>query len=205
MSNNTQSFVLKPKQKLGCLREETPAPLEEAFWYLSENIGDGLVYFFPKGYLSSMNWLTADMLLDGKYMVVFILILQEGGNGPVFQMIFALLNQCQARIRIPLEAVKQKRWRYPREGAWLKPMCGGDVVDLKKVDRMTLTVLRKSEEPARWCLTPFVATIKEPPKLTKPLLPKGPLLDEFGQSTLHDWATKTRLESELIERLKSQL
>jgi len=81
-------------------------------------------------------------------------------------------------------------------------MCGGDKVDLSKVDRMTLTVLRKSEEPARWCITPLVATVDEPPKLTKPLLSKGPLLNEFGQSRLHEWATKTRSEKELIERLK---
>ena len=37
-----------------------------------------------------------------------------------------------ARMRVPLEAVDQNRWRYPREGAWLKPMCGGDRVDLAR-------------------------------------------------------------------------
>ncbi|MFN4179659.1 MAG: hypothetical protein ACK4I8_05060 [Armatimonadota bacterium] len=205
MSVNTHNLILQPTQKLGQLREEGSAPLEGAVWYVAENVGDGLAYFFPEGSLAEMNWLTADMILDGKYLVVFVLTLQEGESGPAFRLVFGALNQCQARIRVPLEAVKQNRWRYPREGAWLKPMCGGDVVDLKKVDRMTLTVVRKSEEPARWCLTPFVATFNEPTKLTKPLLLKGPLLDEFGQSTLHDWATKTRSESELIERLKSQL
>ncbi len=205
MSGSVGNLVLQPQRKLGNIREDGPAPLEGATWYVAENVGDGLAYFFPEGALANMNWLTADMLLDGKYLVVFLLTLQEGENGPAFRLVFGALNQCQARIRVPLEAVNQNRWRYPREGAWLKPMCGGDVVDLRKVDRMTLTVLRKSEKPARWCLTPFVATVNEPPKLTKPLLPKGPLLDEFGQSTLHDWVAKTRFESELIERLKSQL
>jgi len=205
MSGSVGNLVLQPQRKLGNIREDGPAPLEGATWYVAENVGDGLAYFFPEGALANMNWLTADMLLDGKFLVVFLLTLQEGENGPAFRLVFGALNQCQARIRVPLEAVNQNRWRYPREGAWLKPMCGGDVVDLRKVDRMTLTVLRKSEEPARWCLTPFVATVNEPPKLTKPLLPKGPLLDEFGQSTLHDWVAKTRSESELIERLKSQL
>lgn len=198
-------LVIEPAQKLGRLHEDGAGLIDGSVWYVAEEVGDGLVYFFPQGSLAKMNWLTADMLLDGKFLVVFSLTLQEGENGPAFRMIFGALNQCQARIRIPLEAVKQNRWRYPREGAWLKPMCGGDVIDLSKVDRMTLTVLRKSEEPARWCLTPFIATADEPPKLTKPLLPKGPLLDGFGQSTLHNWATKTRSESELIERLRCQL
>jgi len=196
---------IRPAGLLGRLREDGIGLIEGATWYVAEEVGDGLVYYFPRGALAGMNWLTADMLLDGKFLVVFMLSLQEGENGPTFRMVFGALNQCQARIRIPLEAVNQNRWRYPREGAWLKPMCGGDKVDLSKVDRMTLTVLRKSEEPARWCITPFVATVDEPPKLTKPFLPKGPLLDEFGQSRLHEWATKTRSEKELIERLKSQL
>ncbi|MCX7969644.1 MAG: hypothetical protein N3B10_14315, partial [Armatimonadetes bacterium] len=205
MRSGSGNLVLPPQRKLGSIREDGLAPIEGSIWYVAENVGDGLAYFFPEGALANMNWLTADLLLDGNHLVVFLLTLQEGESGLAFRLVFGALNQCQARIRVPLEAVNQNRWRYPRESAWLKPMCGGDVVDLRKVDRMTLTVLRKSEEPARWCLTPFVATVSEPPKLTKPLLPKGPLLDEFGQSTLHEWATKTRSENELIERLRAQL
>ncbi len=200
-----KALVLIPTQQLGKIRQEGPAPLEGATWYVAEEVGDGLLFLFPCGALAEMNWLTADMLLDGRFLAVFRLSLQEGDGGPTFHLIFGALNQCTARLRIPLEAVKQTRWRYPREGAWLKPMCGGDVVDLTKVDRMALTVLRKSEEPVRWCLTPFIAMQEEPPKLTQLLLPKGALLDELGQSRLHEWATKTRSEEELVARLKAQL
>ena len=43
---------------------------------------------------------------------------------------------------MPLEAVNQNRWRYDREGAWLKPRCGGQRVDLSKVDRMRFEIER---------------------------------------------------------------
>ena len=33
-------------------------------------------------------------------------------------------------MRAPLEAVDQNRWRFEREAAWMKPLCGGDRVDL---------------------------------------------------------------------------
>ncbi len=199
------ALVLEPTGLLGAVRKEAGALLEGAVWFVAEREGEGLEYRFPQGALADKKWLVADMLLDGRFLVVYRLTLQEGDNGPAFHLIFGALNQCQARIRMPLEAVNQNRWRYPREGAWLKPMCAGDVVDLRRVDRMVLTVLRKSEEPARWCLTPFTATVDEPPKLTKPLLPKGPLLDELGQSRLHEWATKTRSVEELVARLQTQL
>jgi hypothetical protein len=37
-----------------------------------------------------------------------------------------------------------------------------------------------------------------------PLLPRGPLLDELGQSTLHDWPGKTRSIEALVARLRGQ-
>jgi hypothetical protein len=106
---------------------------------------------------------------------------------------------------MPLEAVNQNRWRYDREGAWLKPMCSGDRVDLDRVDRMSLTILRKSAQPVRWCMTPLVATVDVPLKLDEPILPRGPLIDELGQSTLHDWPAKSRSAEQVSERLRVQL
>jgi hypothetical protein len=130
--------------------------------------------------------------------------LQEGENGPAFGFSFGLLSQCQARLRMPLEAVSQNRWRFERQGAWLKPTCFGERVDLKKVDRLSLLVRAKSSLPARWCMTPLTAVSEEPPPLEAPLLPKGKLLDKLGQSAIHQWPGLTRSEAELITRLQTQ-
>lgn len=189
----------------GLFRQDNPCPIEGAEWFEARDPGAALQYRFPPGTLEDANWLTTDMLLDGNFMTVFQLTLHEGGDGPVFRLTFTLRNQCSARMRFPLEGLNQNRWQFPREGAYMKPMCGGDPVDPAKVDRMTLSVLRKSEEPSRWCMTPLSAVPEEPPILETPLLPRGPLLDRLGQSTLHDWPQKTQDPTELIRRLEDQL
>ena len=189
----------------GLVREEGETPIPGAAWYVAQEEGEGLWYRFPAGALKKASHLTADLLLDGNRLVVFSLRLQEGENGRTFMLMFAALAQCQARLRMPLEAVNQNRWRYDREGACLKPMCGGDRVDLAKVDRMTITVLRKSDQPARFCLTRVTATAKEPPRVSDPVLPRGPLLDEFGQSARHEWPTKSRSAEEVTARLRGQV
>jgi len=200
------SFRLLPERLLGgLLREDAEAPIRKATWYVAGSTGDGIEYRFPAGALAGAKFLTADMLLDGRFMAVFELALQEGDAGPRFGMAFALLAQCSARIRVPLEATSQNRWRYEREGAWLKPLCWGDRVELARVDRMTLTVSRKSDEPVRWCMTDIVAAADEPPRLKRLVLPKGKLLDELGQSTLHDWPAKSRSAEEVTARLRAQL
>ena len=201
----TPLLELSPERMLGGLVQgSTPAPIEGATWYVAHDEGDGLAYRFPVGALAGARYLTADMLLDGNRLGVFLLALQEGEDGPAFGLIYSALNQCSARIRMPLDAVNQNRWRYEREGAWLKPMCRGDRVDLTKVDRMTITVLRKSDLPVRWCLTPVAATAEEPPLLAALTLPAGPLIDELGQSTLHDWPAKSRDSGEVTRRLHAQ-
>jgi hypothetical protein len=199
-------LVLEPEGVVGGLaREVEEAPIPHALWYVAKGEEDGLSYRFPIGALEGASHLTADLLVDGNRLVVFSLRLQEGEDGRTFMLMFAALTQCQARLRMPLEAVNQNRWRYEREGALLKPMCGGDRVDLSKVDRMTITVLRKSAQPARFCLTAVTATAEEPPVLTEPVLPRGPLLDELGQSTLHEWPAKSRSAEEVTARLRGQL
>ena len=74
-----------------------------------------------------------------------------------------------------------------REGAWLKPLCGGERVDLRRVDRMEVIVLRKGPGPVRWRMTPFTASGTEPDRLSQRYLANGPLLDALGQSTLRTW------------------
>ena len=108
-----------------------------------------------------------------------------------------------ARMALPLAAVDQNRWSFERQGAWLKPNCYGDRVDLTRVDRARLYLLRSAPETVHWCHTPLRA-VEEVQPLTHPYLPKGPLLDEFGQSTLRDWHGKTRGETELVARLTHQ-
>lgn len=197
---------LKPSALLGTAQQEgSESLIAEAIWYNGKAINDGLDFRFPIGSLAEARYLTADLLADGNCLPVFILHFQEGENGPKFGMTFGTLNQCSARLRIPLDCVNQNRWLYDREGAWLKPLCFEERVDLNKVDRMTLTIYRKSAEDLRWCITPFTATAEEPPKLRELVLPKGPLLDELGQSTLREWPAKSRSAEEVIHRLHAQL
>jgi len=198
-------LVLKPQRLVGNLKQDgAAAPVPGAVWYKSTSEEDGLFYTFEPGSLTSCRYLTADTLLDGNFQTVFQILLQEGEDGPVFRLQFALLNQCSARIRMPLTAVDQNRWMFQREGAWLKPLAGGARVNLERVDRMTYSVLRAGGRPSRWCLTDFTATPDEVPKLLDPVLPKGPLLDELGQSRLHEWPGKSRSRQEVTGRLKKQ-
>jgi hypothetical protein len=199
-------FRLVPERLVGRIVQEAgDAPIPGATWYTAQAAGDGLVYRFPPGALAGAEYLTADMLLDGQHVTSFTLILQEGQDGPRFGLNFGLLNQCSARMRMPLAAVNQNRWRYEREGAWLKPRCRYDRVDLRRVDRMVIEVERKSDRPVRWCMTPVTVTAEEPPRLEEPILPQGPLLDELGQSTLHNWPAKSRTPEQVTERLRAQL
>ena len=200
------TFHIPFKNLLGqVVREESPAPFPGSTWYSATEPGDGLAYSFPAGALAQAKYLSADFLLDGTHLAVFTLTLQEGENGAAFGLTFGLLNQCQARMRMALEAVDQHRWRYEREGAWLKPICAGERVDLQKVDRLSLTVHRKSTQHVRWCMTPLVASREAPPLLEKPLLPKGKLLDELGQSAIHNWPSRTKSADEVKKRLQAQL
>ncbi len=92
-----------------------------------------------------------------------------------------------------------------REGAWLNPLCLGDRVNLKQVDRMLFTIHRNGGLPARWCVTDFTATNDTVSKLAKLILPKGALVDELGQSTLHDWPEKSRTMAQVSQHLDRQL
>ncbi|MGC9347642.1 MAG: hypothetical protein ACP5JG_05850 [Anaerolineae bacterium] len=198
-------FTLEPKERIGALLKlSKEAPIPDGTWYEAGAPGAGLVYTFGVGALADANYLTADWLLDGDQLAVFVLYLQEGKDGPAFRVSFGFLNQCSARMRVPLEAVNQNRWRYPREGAWLKPLCGGDRVDLNKVDRMRIEVARMGDDLARFCVTPVSVTVEEPALLDELVLPEGPLLDELGQSTIHTWQGKTRDADALVARLKAQ-
>jgi len=144
------------------------------------------------------------MLLDGNVLATFSLTLHEGEKGRVFQYAFGGLNQCSFRVRMALDLVNQNRFFVGREGGLLKPMCLGDRVDLDKVDRMVFTLRRKGPQPVRWCMTSFHLAPGEVDRIAEPVLPKGALLDEFGQSALRDWPGKTRSVEELTVRIRKQ-
>jgi hypothetical protein len=189
----------------GLERESGTAPVEGAVWYSAAARGDGLEWRFPAGTLQKAKYLWSDMLLDGRHLAVWALHLYEEGERPRrFRLAFGALNQCGFRVRVPLAATDQSRWLIEREGAYLKPLVGGDRVDLAKVTRMTLTINSKAPEPVRWCMTELSLSEAEVARIDKPVLPKGKLIDELGQSTLHDWPGKTRSAAELKRRVQAQ-
>lgn len=201
-----EGLHLQPEGLLGNIKiDEGQTPIENATWYIAEKVGDGVTYTLPKGALANATFITADMLLDGNHMIVFILDIQEANDGRTFRFRFSGLNQCSLRMRLPLSLVDQNRWGIEREAAFLKPRCSGDRVDLEQVDRMTLTVHRKGPKPCRWCMTSLLVSEEEVPKISDPVLPKGPLVDELGQSTLHEWPAKSRSVDEVTNRIRGQL
>jgi len=185
-------------------RQDGEPPVDGATWYVAEAEGAGLVYRFAPGTLLRARYLAADMLLDSNTLATFMLALHEGDQGRVFQFCFGGLNQCSFRVRMALEWVNLNRLFADREGGLLKPMCLGERVDLDKVDRIVFTLRRKGPGPVRWCMTPFHAVPGDVEKIVKPVLPKGALLDEFGQSTLRNWPGKTRSVEELRSRIRTQ-
>lgn len=190
---------------LGGIETETAAaPIDGAVWHSANELDDGVTYSLERGALAGAQYLTADFLQDGKNRQVFRLVLEESETGREFNFRFAGLAQCSYRVRLPLSLVDQNRWGIDREGAFLKPRVSGDRVDLSQVDRMSLYVVRKEPGQVRWCMTDFIATATEPPLITTPLLPQGKLLDELGQSTLHDWPEKTPSVDDVVALIRSQ-
>jgi hypothetical protein len=179
--------------------------LPDANVYIAKETGDGMIFQFARGALLDKKFITADMLLEGNNASNFRIELQEGEHGPVFGFQYSCLNQCGLRVRMPLDMIDMNRWGIDREGAFLKPRCSGDRVNLEKVDRMRFYVNRKGIKPTRFSITEFIATKEDVPLITEPILPNGPLLDELGQSTIHQWPEKTGDIEEMSSRLQKQL
>ncbi len=197
---------LEPSSLLaGCTLVDGPAIIQDARWYEAQKENDGLAFRFAPGALASMRFLAADIFADSPELPVFQLRFREGDAGPTFTFLYGVLPQAEARMRMRAQAANQNQWQFLREGAFLKPTAGGARVDLAKVDRIDLVVLRKSQRPVRWCQTALTATIEEPARLTEPKLPRGVLLDEMGQSATRTWPTKTRSRDEVTARLSAQL
>lgn len=191
---------------------QTESPLAGAFGLEASAIGDAISFQIEPGSLSETQFLTSRMILSGDQWTVFTLKLYETPEPAAnpqeeqaFVFVFALLNECEAQVVIPLEACNQNRWNWPRQAGMLKPMCWGSIVDPAKVCRGELQVERIGTKPARWWMTPLQVVATEPAPLAQPTLPRGRLIDEFGQSTLRDWPAKTQSRDEIVQRLKGQL
>ena len=200
-----EGHLLAPATFLGSLKKEAGEGLiPGSSWYVAAAENDGIDFRFPAGTLANVKYITTDMLLDGDTLAVFFIHLKEGEGGREFHYRFGALTQCSLRVRMDLSMVDQSRWLADREGAFLKPTADGDRVDLSKADRMTLTLARKAPGPARWCMTAIVASPGPVEKITVPLLPKGKLIDKFGQSAQRRWPGKTTSEDQLKSRIREQ-
>ena len=133
---------------------------------------------------------------DGNY--------DTGGLDGGFTYTFSLLPRCQARVRLPMGALSLNRWMLAREGALLKPMCGGEAVRPEEVRGLTFSVWSMGVDPQPFCITPPTFTATEPPALADPLCPPGVLMDEVGQATTRDWPGKSRGVGEVVDRLRRQ-
>lgn len=204
-ASDFSTVVLHPVSLLGELSElDDSAPLVRANGYLARREQDGLAYDVQAGSLAGAQWLWMDMLQQSLPLACYELTLAEGPDGPTFRMTFGLLARCSARMRISAEALNQNRWGWPREGAWLKPCCAGDVVDLDRVTRIELRVIRKADTPVEWFQTALTFCGEEPDRIEAPVLPDGPLLDELGQWAHRDWPGKSRSAQDVTERLQGQ-
>jgi len=205
LAQNRELTRLQSSEMLGSIKkEDTKAPIDGATWYLAQAEKDGFACQFAPGTLAKAKYLVADMLLDEPDLLVFSMALQEGENGRTFRFAFGALPHCSLRMRMDTTLVDQNVWMADREGAFLKPMAGGDRVDLAKVDRIRFTVLRKAPGAVRWCMTDIHAAPLRVPRLRAPILPNGPLLDQFGQSAQRRWPGKTRSVEQLKGRLNEQ-
>ncbi len=182
------------------------APIPWATLYVAERTGEGMRAMLAAGALEGAACLTADMLLEGTEVAVFELKLyaDEAGQTEPFIYMFSLLPGCEARMVLPLSALDQNQWLLPRRGAMLKPMCNGARLDPLQVRRITLTLARQGHHPVRWCQTPLSTATDEPPELTEPRLPAGPLVDELGQSAQRRWPGRVSSIEAMARHLYAQ-
>jgi hypothetical protein len=131
--------------------------------------------------VADARWLAFDMLLDSDWFATFQVHLVAADGAIIRQAQVAPLTRCQTRIALAMDAVPWER-----------------------VARAELRVARTPEFPVRCAVSTITLSSDPPPALIDSELPAGPLLDPFGQSTLHDHPTKTRNEAELRTRLTAQ-
>jgi hypothetical protein len=166
---------------------------------------EGLTWQFEPGLLKRTDWLTLDLITCDEDAFRLRLRLHARDGKRAFSLGFALLPNAQARLRLPMAALGLDRWMLPREGALLKPLCGGEAVEPGEVAAASLCVERSNGGVVEFHMTASMVVAGEPPVLTQPRLIKSPLVDCMGQSLTRSWAGRTRDVDELRARLRGQL
>jgi hypothetical protein len=79
MSTSTPPLLLTPEAILGELRRLPGAPpFQGAVGYQADAVGQGVAYSFAPGALRSAGYVSADWLLEGNQLAVFVISLREG-------------------------------------------------------------------------------------------------------------------------------
>ncbi|USZ68895.1 hypothetical protein NGM10_03955 [Halorussus salilacus] len=194
---------LRPVGGDAARREASASPLNDASGFEADAEGDGVRFESPTGTPSEDGYAALDLLVEGEESVKFHLRFSSA-DGETRVLGFRLLPACQARVRVPLAAIADDSFVLERDGAVLQRRVQGDRFDPSKLDQIELRLDRAASTPVRWWQTPLGIRGDEPPRLTDPDLPDGPLLDEFGQSARRSWSGKTESRSELEGRLRRQ-
>lgn len=194
--------------------------LADARTYLARTPNDELAYDVSEIDLPAYEYLTYDVFVHGDDNSRFVITFE--GNGREFRFVYTGTAQCEARLRLPLEATDQDRMGYHRDGAILDQFTVGEPVALDTVDRITVSpyhiVQINNKELAErevdfaslpgaaieWEQTPMQFTSARPDAIADPHLAEGALLDPFGQSTLRDWEAKQRSGEQVRETLERQ-
>lgn len=170
----------------GLLAPDSASPaLPGGAWFRlnpGEPYGSSLIHRCDPGQLADARFIAFDLLLDSDFFVTFNLTLAAGDETHLAAFGFSPLTHCQTRLVFNIAGV-----------------------DRAKIDRVIVKVLRAPGIPgipARFCLAPILASADEPARLDRPLLPRGPLVDELGQSPFHPFPGKTRSPEELVARLR---
>lgn len=179
------SYPVKCCRTVGqIVRENIQPPFPGGTCYrAAQNIKweDGLVFPVPKGAsIGGAKFLTFDFLLSGyRFITAYVKLQSKTGESMHY---FMPLCECQSRIVIPLPASA-----------------------LKGLKSVFVGLGRKTELAVRFCISPPTFTEKEPPFLNRPALPRGPLVDEMGQTTLQNWPGKHRTVKAMVNHLQAKL
>ena len=180
-------------------------PWHNAKYFSAQETPAGFTWHIRPGEFAEDGWLTFDFMVDGPDMVTFELRFFAGDNDTeASSLIFAGMPYAQARLRFPMCYTDQREWALGREGACFKRICFGRALRPEQITKFSLLAARKAPGEIRWWQSNARYTTLEPKLLKNPVLSKGLLLDELGQSATREWATKTPSFDVMKQRLETQ-
>ncbi|MEL7238589.1 MAG: hypothetical protein AAGK78_06980, partial [Planctomycetota bacterium] len=193
--------------------------LSTAAWYTARKPGDSVALDIVTTDWTEDGWLSFEGYNDSDLILQCLLLLSETAQTKVtrdasanadltttppegFTLTFALYPRVQARMRLPLTALRLDRWLWQREGALLKPMTGGKAITPTAIRHARLMVWSMGTDPQRFGITPLMYTTTEPPRLMEPASPTGNVLDDVGQSKLRDWPGRATSVDTAVKQLR---